>query len=103
MLGYSSEDLIGRNDYDFFPKKEADFFTRKDREVLDRGTLFDIPEEPIQTKYKGERILHTKKIPLFDEKGKPEYLLGISEDITENKRLEAQLRQAHKMEAICNA
>src|SRR5262249_33970780 len=32
--------------------------------------------------------------------GKPEYLLGFSEDITERKAIEQQLRQAVKMEAV---
>jgi signal transduction histidine kinase len=43
----------------------------------------------IQTKF-GIRILHTKKIPLFGSDGNPEYLLGISDDITEYKRAEDQ-------------
>lgn len=38
----------------------------------------------------GLRILHTKKIPLMDEAGRPAYLLGISEDITERKQVEAE-------------
>jgi|GEM_PF-1531700 len=92
LLGFSKDEFIGKTDYDFFPKAEADFFTRKDREVLQEGLLKDIPEETIQTKYKGQRILHTKKIPLFDKHGQPKYLLGISEDITEWKRAEAALR-----------
>jgi two-component system, OmpR family, phosphate regulon sensor histidine kinase PhoR len=46
----------------------------------------DIPEESIQTKCKGERWLHTKKIPICDPQGAPQYLLGISEDITDRKR-----------------
>ncbi|HEY5040335.1 MAG TPA: PAS domain-containing protein, partial [bacterium] len=89
LLGYSRTDLIGKNDFDFFPKKEADFFTSKDRQVLAGRTLQDIPEETVQTRNKGERILHTRKIPLMDGAGAPEYLLGISEDITEQKRQEA--------------
>ncbi len=91
LLGHDRQALIGRNDYDFFPKEEADFFTKKDRKVLNSGTLLDIPEEPILTQYKGERILHTKKLPLMDEQGQPEYLLGISEDITESKFTEKAL------------
>jgi PAS domain S-box-containing protein len=99
LIGHSREDLIGKNDYDFFPKEEADFFTAKDQEVLTDGRLVDIPEEPIQTKHRGQRILHTKKIPILDEKGRPQYLLGISEDITERKQAEEEVRQA-KDEAV---
>lgn len=91
LLGFTKKDMIGKNDYDFFPKAEADFFTKKDREVIQRGDLYDIPEEPIHTKKKGIRVLHTKKIPLHDEKGRPLYLLGISEDITDRLRLEREI------------
>jgi two-component system, cell cycle sensor histidine kinase and response regulator CckA len=65
----------------------------KDREVLRAGTL-DIPEEPIQTE-RGQRWLHTRKIPLLDESGVPRHLLGVSIDITERKRAEDSLRAAH--------
>ncbi len=88
LLGYARSDMLGKNDYDFFPKTEADFFTKKDRDVLESNTPLDIPSEPIRTRTKGERILHTKKIPIYDKQGKPKYLLGISEDITEQKHAE---------------
>jgi PAS domain S-box-containing protein len=91
LLGHSRNDLLGKSDYDFFPKSQADLFTKKDRNVLNRKEIVDIPEEPIQTRSKGERILHTKKVPILSEKGEAEYLLGISEDITERKGVEKQL------------
>jgi two-component system sensor histidine kinase/response regulator len=105
LLGYLREELLGKNDYDFFSKAEADFFTSKDREVLGRGSLVDIPEEPIETKKRGRRILHTKKIPIVDRQGQPRYLLGISEDITEQKRQHETLVQLqcavdHGMEGL---
>src|SRR5207253_1024318 len=56
LLGYSRDELIGKNDYDFFPKEQADFFTMKDREALNSESLIDIPEELISTK-RGERWL----------------------------------------------
>lgn len=93
ILGYSQSDLYGKNDYDFFPKEQADFFVEKDRAVINSGVLLDIPEEPIETKFKGKRILHTKKIPIFDDKGDPLYLLGISEDITGRKIAEDALKR----------
>lgn len=90
ILGLTREQLLGRTDHDLFPKEEADFFVSKDRDVLENGRLLDIPEEAIQSAGKL-LILHTKKIPLLDDAGRPQYLLGISEDITERKRAERAL------------
>ena len=96
LLGRKQKDLIGKNDFDFFPKKEADFFIRKDRAVLHGRKMVDIPEEPIHTRKQGIRFLHTKKIPLFDSRGKPRYLLGISEDITTRKNAEEALHKTYE-------
>ena len=89
-IGLSREELIGKTDYDVFPKEEADFFTRQDREALTSGRLVDTPEEPVHTRHKGVRILHTLKVPILDAEGKPQYLLGLSEDVTERKRAEEE-------------
>ncbi len=90
LLGWPKETLIGKNDYDFWPKEEAEFFIEKDREALKSSGVVDIPEELILTRYRGVRILHTKKVPILDTNGKPIYLLGISEDITERRRIEKE-------------
>jgi len=92
LLGYNRQDLIGKNDYNLFAPVEADFFTAKDREVLAKKIFLDIPEESVNTKDKGRRILHTKKIPIFDKTGVPQYLLGISEDITVQKLQQTALQ-----------
>ncbi len=94
LLGYQREELLGKSDYDFFPKEEADFFTEKDRQVLASKEPEDIPEETISTRSGEERILHTKKIPILDEAGTPQYLLGISEDITERRQAEEKMLQS---------
>ncbi len=102
LLGYSRSDLLGKNDYDFFPPEEAEFFTSKDREVLENGRLVDIAEERIQTREKGERFLHTRKIPILDADGHPAYLLGISEDITDRRVADAQIRESKELAERAN-
>jgi PAS domain S-box-containing protein len=96
LLGYKKEDLLGKNDYDFFPKEQADFFTQTDRVVIDEKKAVDIIAESIQTAFKGERWLHTQKIPVFAPDGVPLYLVGISEDITERKEREDAIKQLNK-------
>jgi len=93
LLGLMSKELVGKNDYDFFPESQADYFTKKDREVLKAGVELDIPEEVIDTATMGKRWLHTKKVPVLDDDGQPIYLLGISEDITENRQAELDLKK----------
>jgi PAS domain S-box-containing protein len=89
LLGHSREELIGKSDYDLFPKEQADFFVAKDRAVLGGQEVVEIAEEPLSTK-NGLRYLHTRKIPILGGDGKPVYLLGIAEDITERKAAEQQ-------------
>ena len=69
LLGWPRETLIGKSDFDLWPQAQAEFFVAKDRETLRSGKIVDIPEEPIQTRHQGVRILHTKKVPILDASG----------------------------------
>jgi PAS domain S-box-containing protein len=94
LLGYDRKDLMGRNNLDLFPPEQAAHFTAKDREVLDGEVgMLDIPEEPILTAKKGQRLLHTRKVCIKGADGETKYLLGISEDITERKQSEEKLQK----------
>ena len=101
LLGVTRESLLGKNDYDFFPKEQADFFTAADRATLDCGKETDIPEEPINTP-NGVRWLHTKKVPIVDESGTTLHLLGISVDITNRRRREAEVTEARDLLQAAN-
>ena len=108
LLGHDRKALLGKNNLDLFPPEQAVHFMAKDREVLDGEVgVVDIPEEPILTAKKGQRLLHTRKVCIRGGDGKTKFLLGISEDITdrlradnERQELEAQLIQSQKLEAI---
>ncbi len=94
LVGQSNAELVGQTDFDIYPEEQAEIFRTNDREVLESGRLLDIPEEPIQTKNHGLRVLHTKKIPIMDRTGRPSFLLGVSEDITVQKEAERALHEA---------
>ena len=96
LLGYTEQELLGKNDHDFFPREQADFFTGNDREVLESHQMKDIPQEPVLTRSGETRILHTRKIGIYDAAGAPTHLLGISVDITEQQHLQDDLHESRK-------
>lgn len=91
LTGFREEDIIGKTDYDLFPPEQADHFVAKDREALQGLGALVARDESIVIKSGEERILHTKKLALLDADGQPKYLLGISEDITEQKKIDERL------------
>ena len=80
-----------RGDHELFPREQADLFIAKDREVLAKVGVVEIAEEKLTTA-SGTLILRTRKIGLRDSEGRPLFLLGISDDITEQKRAEEAIR-----------
>lgn len=94
ILGYDRHQLLGKRQMDLFPAEQAAFFREKDMEVFNTGKMVDIPEEPVQTS-RGLRWMQTKKIPIF-ENGEPRYLIGISEDITERKQSQDDIKALNK-------
>ncbi|WP_377478459.1 MAG: PAS domain S-box protein [Microcoleus anatoxicus] len=96
IAGVTSAEAIGKNDYDIYPKEQADVSTAQDREILtsyqNQSRVTEIVEEPFQTRHKGMRILHTRKVPILDSKGNPQYVLGITEDITERRQVDESVR-----------
>jgi PAS domain S-box-containing protein len=100
IFGLRKTEVMGRSDHDFFPPAQAEAFRAKDEEVVRTGRILDIPEERVLSRSLGEIVLHTRKVPLFDESGTPILLLGISEDITDQRTMEEALRQAQKLESL---
>lgn len=93
LLGFSSDEFLEKDDFSLFPKEQADFYLKCDLEAIASGLMVEIPEETIQTKAKGELILHTRKIRIDDREGNAKYVLGISNDITDKVLAERKLRE----------
>ena len=96
LTGVSRHESLGKNDFDFFPRERAKFLVARDREVLASGAMQVIPEEQVTTRHKGVRTLRTTKMPVFDDAGSPQYLLTMSEDITEQRRAEAAVAASER-------
>ncbi len=95
LLGLSRTDLVGRSAAEVFPPERAASLTATDRQALATRAVFEIPEDMIETSSRGARVLHTKKIPIINvATGEPEYLLGISRDITDRRAANEAVRVA---------
>ncbi len=93
--GLSRAQVLGRRDAELFEAERARRSERDDRETLSSGRLDEGRDEPVETP-RGRRLICTKRIPIPDEEGRPKFLLGITEDVTERHRVAEALTRAHE-------
>jgi PAS domain S-box-containing protein len=91
-LGISSDEIIGRTDYDFFPKPMADAFRADDHRIM-QNRKTEVIEEPYLESGR-ERWIQTIKTPIQEKDGSISGILGIFYDITERKQAEDDLRES---------
>jgi two-component system, cell cycle sensor histidine kinase and response regulator CckA len=107
ILGYTTQELLGKTPFDFMPPDEARRVAGKFTEIVANKQIIRDLENWNLSK-DGKRIcLVTNGIPLLDERGELLGYRGIDRDITERKKaeeektkLEGKLRQSQKMEAV---
>ncbi|MBC7842077.1 MAG: PAS domain-containing protein [Gemmatimonadaceae bacterium] len=92
-------DMVGHTVFDFFTHDEARKIHLDDLEVLAGRTVIN-REVSTRDTHGTDNWYLTLKAPIRDESGTVTGLIGISRNITERKKLEEQLRQAQKMEAV---
>jgi len=101
IFGTKAKDIIGINDFQLFEnKEEAKYFNDYDISVMQGREIIDIPAEDLRT-VEGVKIVHTRKIPVYDEENQPKILLGCLEDITQKVINEQELiRNKHHLHSI---
>jgi len=98
LFGLTVEEVLGRGDHDLFPQDVADEMVEHDEQVLRSGTAHTIEEAP--TMRGITRTYLTTRGVYRDAQDQVIGLVGFSRDISDLKRLEQQLRQSQKMEAV---
>ena len=91
QLGLAPAQVIGRSRADFFPQE----LVAADQLILNRVFREGQPEsrERIMPFKAGDRWIETRFIPLFNEMGTVEAVMGISRDQTERRQLEDSHRR----------
>ncbi len=98
--GYSSPaEVVGKTDFEMAWKDRAELYRDDDRAMIASGNQKLNYEEPLTTVDGNTIWLRTSKVPLRDEMDQVIGVLGIFQDITENKQAEQTIQQAKVAEA----
>ncbi|HEX5363195.1 MAG TPA: EAL domain-containing protein [Gallionella sp.] len=90
--GMRFSDLRGTDASQFFPPDQMEWFLAKDREIFAGGSQVDFEETFWNATLKQNRIGHTFKKPVYDSSGKPLYLICITIDVTDARKIDQDLR-----------
>ncbi|MBN1457422.1 MAG: PAS domain S-box protein [Sedimentisphaerales bacterium] len=98
----STEEIIGKNDFELSWHKQAELYRADDRKVIETGKARINYEEP-QTWKDGTHLwLKTSKVPLRDINGNIIGILGTYEDITERKQAQKEREKLLKTLEVKN-
>jgi len=101
ILGYKPEEVIGKKHFfDFFPSDKREQIKKEVLEFFATKKAFVKYVSPNVHKNGSIVLMETSGLPILDSRGDLLGYRGIKVDITEHRKLEDQLRQAQKMEAV---
>jgi PAS domain S-box-containing protein/putative nucleotidyltransferase with HDIG domain len=89
----STEEIVGKSDFDYYPPELAAHFTADDQAVIQSGQPLLNREEPNVGPTGDKRWILTTKVPWRDGKGQIIGLVGIGHDITVRRQREERIRR----------
>ena len=100
LAGMQEDQILGRTADQLFAPEISAALCRYDQSVLTQGEPCQY-EEARQHDHR-ELVFYTHKFPLFDDAGQPQSICGISQDISQLKRSELQLRRTRDLAEEAN-
>jgi PAS domain S-box-containing protein len=94
MGAVSANNLLGKTDFDFFPKELAAQYYLDEQRIIQTGEPLFNREEPCRGPAGEPKWNLTTKVPFDDGSGRIIGVVGWGRDITEQKQIAEQLRQA---------
>jgi diguanylate cyclase (GGDEF)-like protein/PAS domain S-box-containing protein len=97
LFDITNEEIIGKDDSDFFDLEKSDELRINDIKVMKEQITLESEESNV-IKATGEiRIYNTIKRPLINNQGETVGMCGISTDITQQKKLEAENKEQKQL------
>ena len=100
LAGMQEDQVLGRTDDELFAPEISAALRRYDHSVLTQGETCQYEEARDHDHRK--LVFYTHKFPLLDATGQPHSICGISQDISELKRAELELRRARDLAEEAN-
>lgn len=91
FVGKKTKEIIGKTDFDIFPENVAKIMAEDDMEVITKGQAKLNIERNISMPDGRTVWLSSNKTPYYDKNGKVCGIIGISNDITEIKKINIQV------------
>jgi PAS domain S-box-containing protein len=96
-LGITREHMTGKTARELFSGSLADLIEQRERQFLEtRGEQF-FDETPVEVPGVGQRIVTSTRVPIVDDKGDLQFILGVVNDVTERRRAEDAERHNAEM------
>jgi len=97
MGAKSPEELLGKTDFDFYPRELATTFFEDEQKVIRTGQAeINREESGLDPQGNVSQVL-TTQVPLRDKNGRVAGLVGIGHDITQLKKVHAEMQKAREV------
>ncbi|NIP99600.1 MAG: PAS domain S-box protein, partial [Nitrospinaceae bacterium] len=98
ILGYPQQEILGKNWFEnFLPERDWTRVQSAFQEVMQgRIKPYEQYENPIRTRTGEERLIFWNNALLLDDEGRPDATLSTGHDVTEFRRVDAELKERER-------